>query len=46
MVKSENTDVKGRTLEVYDYVQSGDRKKRVVTGHALLIPLERFLATC
>ena len=32
---------KGRSVEVYDYVQSGDRIKRVVTGHALLIPLER-----
>jgi hypothetical protein len=32
---------KGRSVEVYDYVQSGDRMKRVVAGHALLIPLER-----
>ena len=32
---------KGRSVEVYDYVQSGDKMKRVVTGHALLIPLER-----
>jgi hypothetical protein len=31
----------GRLIEVYDYVQSGDKMKRVVTGHALLIPLER-----
>ncbi len=32
---------KGRSVEVYDYVQSGDKMKRVVTGQALLIPLER-----
>jgi len=31
----------GRIVEVYDYVQSGDKMKRVVAGHALLIPLER-----
>ncbi len=31
----------GRSVEVYNYVQSGDRIKRVVAGHALLIPLER-----
>lgn len=31
----------GRSVEVYDYVQSGDKMKRIVTGHALLIPLER-----
>jgi hypothetical protein len=36
----EGTD-KGRSMEVYDYVQSGDRMKRLVAGHALLIPLER-----
>ncbi len=35
-----NTE-KGRSVEVYDYVQSGDNMKRVVAGHALLIPLER-----
>ncbi len=46
MVKSENTGVKGGSVEVYDYVQSGDWLKRVIAGQAMLIPLERFLVTC
>lgn len=33
-------DETGRSVDVYDYVQSGDRMKRVVAGHALLIPME------
>ena len=35
------TSSEGRTIEVYDYVQSGDKMKRKVVGHAMLIAMER-----
>lgn len=46
MVNSENTGVKdagspNRLVDVYDYIQSGDKMKRVVVGKAELIPLPR-----
>jgi hypothetical protein len=40
-LSADKTVKKGRLVEVYDYVQSGDKMKRKVAGHALLIPLER-----
>jgi hypothetical protein len=39
--KSQDVAREGRSVEVYDYVQSGDKMKRKVVGHALLIPMER-----
>lgn len=46
MIKLENTGVKDkesakRFVDVYDYVQSGDKMKRVVVGKAELISLPR-----
>jgi hypothetical protein len=46
MVNSKNTGVKdpeppNRLVDVYDYIQSGDKMKRVVVGKAELIPLPR-----
>lgn len=34
-------DHPGRLVEVYDYVESGDKMKKMLVGHATLIPLER-----